>query len=220
MTKLHILIVGVGAIGRQVALQLAAVGVPDLVIMDDDVVGVENLAAQGYSESDIGYRKVDATRLACHRVNDMVKIQAVDDRFKRSWFDEWVEATDLLDDIVVFSCVDNMESRQLIWDSSVNQSIDLFIDARMSAEVIRWLAVASTTEDGCYYDSTLFNDDQAYQDTCTARTTIYTANIAAGLMIGQMTKWMRGFPVDHDLMLNLLSGELINLYRLNSNKKE
>jgi sulfur carrier protein ThiS adenylyltransferase len=37
---------------------------------------------------------------------------------------------------------------------------------------------------------------------------IYTAAIAAGLMIHQFTRWLRGLPVDQDLTLNLLAGEL------------
>jgi sulfur carrier protein ThiS adenylyltransferase len=41
-------VIGVGAIGRQVALQLAALGVPDLSLYDPDTVAVENLAPQGY----------------------------------------------------------------------------------------------------------------------------------------------------------------------------
>ena len=43
---------------------------------------------------------------------------------------------------------------------------------------------------------------------CTARSTIFTASIAAGLMVAQMTKWLRRLPVDPDLTLNLLSAEL------------
>jgi hypothetical protein len=43
---------------------------------------------------------------------------------------------------------------------------------------------------------------------CTARSTIYTASVAAGLMVHQLTKWLRGIPVDRDVTLNLLAAEL------------
>jgi hypothetical protein len=39
------------------------------------------------------------------------------------------------------------------------------------------------------------------------RGAIYTANIAAGLMTHQFTRWLREIPVDFDTMLNLLAGE-------------
>ena len=48
----------------------------------------------------------------------------------------------------------------------------------------------------------------AHVGPCTARSTIYTASIAAGLMVHQFAKWLRGLPVDPDLSLNLLAAEL------------
>ena len=41
-----------------------------------------------------------------------------------------------------------------------------------------------------------------------ARSTIYAASIAAGLMVHQFTRWLRRMPVDRDTVLNLLAGEL------------
>ena len=80
----------------------------------------------------------------------------------------------------------------------------------MSAEVLRVVAIASPGSDR-YYATTLFEAAEAYAGSCTARSTIYTASIAAGFMIGQMTKWLRRLPVDPDLTLNLLSTELISV---------
>ena len=42
---------------------------------------------------------------------------------------------------------------------------------------------------------------------CTARSTIYTANIAAGIMLHQFARWLRRLPIDRDTSLNLLAGE-------------
>lgn len=77
----------------------------------------------------------------------------------------------------------------------------------MSAEVLRVLAVDSPCRDS-YYQTTLFAAEEAYAGSCTARSTIYTASIAAGLMLSQFTKWLRRLPVDHDVTLNLLAAEL------------
>ena len=59
-----------------------------------------------------------------------------------------------------------------------------------------------------YYPQTLFAAEEAHVGACTARATIYTASIAAGMMIHQFTKWLRSLPADPDLMLNLLAGEI------------
>jgi len=51
--------------------------------------------------------------------------------------------------------------------------------------------------------------EEAHAGPCTAKTTIYCANIAAGLMLAQFTKWLRGVPVECDVQLNLLADEWV-----------
>jgi len=50
---------------------------------------------------------------------------------------------------------------------------------------------------------------EAHPRSWTAKTTIYCANIAAGLMLAQFAKWMRGVPVECDVQLNLLADEWV-----------
>lgn len=77
-------IIGVGAIGRQVALQLTAMGVPWLQLVDFDLVETSNLASQGYLEEDLGQLKVEATATHCRRINSGIEIVSVAERFRRS----------------------------------------------------------------------------------------------------------------------------------------
>ena len=49
---------------------------------------------------------------------------------------------------------------------------------------------------------------RAQRGSCTSRSTIYAASIAAGIMVHQFTRWLRNIPVDNDTTLNLLAGEL------------
>jgi len=189
-------VIGVGAIGRQVALQLSAIGVPWLQLIDFDRVEWSNLASQGYLEADIGKLKVNATLELCRRINATAQINAVPERFRRS-----MEIGN-----VVFCCVDSIQVRQLTWEA-VKDRISFFVDGRMSAEVVRILtACDSNSRD--HYPTTLFSPDEAFVGPCTAKTTIYCANIAAGLMLAQFTKYLRQLPVDPDIQLNLLASEL------------
>ena len=189
-------VVGVGAIGRQVALQLAAMGVPWLQMVDFDIVEESNLASQGYIEEDLGKMKVEATADLCRRINCNLDVHAVVDRFKRS-----MEVGN-----AVFVCVDRIDTRRLIWEA-VKNKVRFFADGRMAAEALRIL-VASDAASRKHYPTTLFAAEEAYAGSCTAKTTIYCANIAAGLMLAQFTKWLRRLPVDPDLSLNLLAGEM------------
>jgi sulfur carrier protein ThiS adenylyltransferase len=77
----------------------------------------------------------------------------------------------------------------------------------MLAEVMRILCVADD-QGRAHYPTTLFQQAEAQSGSCTARGVIYTAGIAAGLMLHQFCRYLRGQPIDCDLSLNLLASEL------------
>ncbi|MHC4356848.1 MAG: HesA/MoeB/ThiF family protein [Planctomycetota bacterium] len=189
-------VIGVGAIGRQVALQLSAIGIPWLQLIDPDIVEWSNLASQGYLEGDMGKLKVNATSDLCWRINANSQIHAVPERFRRS-----MEIGN-----IVFCCVDRIDVRRMIWQAT-QDNVSFFADGRMSAEVLRILT-ACDIESRKHYPTTLFRADEAFVGPCTAKTTIYCANIAAGLMLGQFTKYLRQLPVDADIQLNLVASEI------------
>jgi hypothetical protein len=189
-------VIGVGAVGRQVALQLTAIGIPWLQLIDHDTVEISNLASQGYSEMELGMPKVEATAKTCLWLDSSVEVHTVFERFRRS-----MEIGN-----VVFCCVDSIQVRQLIW-GAVADKVLFFCDGRMSAEVLRILT-ACDSDSRYHYPKTLLSAEEAYTGSCTAKTTIYCANIAAGLMISQFTRFLRHLPVDPDLQFNLLTSEL------------
>ena len=202
----HVLVVGVGAVGRQVALQLAAVGAPGFDLVDDDTVGVENLAPQAYWPADLGRAKVDATAGVCRSVNPGAAVTPYAERFRRSSARSLPCLRSEHARVAVFCCVDSIATRRLVWEA-VRGRAAFWADGRMAAEVVRVLASGRPADDG-YYATTLFAAERAYAGSCTAKSTVYTATIAAGLMLSQFTRWLRGLAVDRDLTLNLLAAEL------------
>ena len=189
-------VIGVGAIGRQVALQLAAIGVPHLQLIDFDHVETSNLATQGFLQKDLKRPKVDVTAEFVRKMDNDLNVEVVFERFKRS--------TPVGN--CVFACVDSIETRKHIWDA-VKDKVSFFCDGRMSAEVLR-VITACDEESRQYYPQTLFAAEQAHTGACTAKTTIYCANIAAGFMLAQFTKYLRMLAVDPDIQVNLLASEL------------
>lgn len=189
-------VVGVGAIGRQVALQLTAMGIHWLQLIDFDAVEISNLASQGYLQDDLGKPKVEATAKVCRQINHDLETHEINDRFRRS-----MEISNIL-----FCAVDAIETRRLIWNAT-KDSMSFFVDGRMSAEVLRVLCACDIAS--CeYYPTTLFASGEAYAGPCTAKTTIFCASIAAGMMVTQFTRYLRHLPIDADVQLNLLSMEL------------
>ena len=197
LENLTVDVIGVGAIGRQVALQLAALGAPKLRLFDPDTVEPTNVTTQGYSQrDDLGVLKVDATRRSMLAIDPSISVKVVADRFRP----EHTAST------AIFCCVDSISARKAIW-RSVRDRCEFWCDGRMLGEVTRILTVAGPTGHN-HYASTLFPHREAQTGSCTSRSTIYCASIAAGLMLHQFTRWLRDVPVDSDLSLNLLASEL------------
>jgi len=214
LEKTQAIVVGVGAIGRQLVLQLAAVGVKNIWIIDPEDVEIENLGAQGFFMADMGKPKVEALAELCALVNDQVQIKTSKTKFRKEFVaDMKFEGEETADEqFAIFSCVDDMKARKSIWLSFTERFISedgildpraLFVDSRMGAETARVLAVSSM--DGKdWYPRTLFAEGEGLEQSCTSKTTICCANFAAAIVMGQFSKWSRGMMVDKDLLYNIL----------------
>lgn len=162
-------IVGAGAIGSWVALSLAKMGFVDITVWDMDEVSIENMNCQFYPISHVGKPKVDVLK-------DMVEAFTGVSIMTRGKYEG-----QQLSGIVV-SALDNMETRKLIFDSRSNVT-KWIIDPRMSLEAAS--LVTCNCQDSTSvqrYAKTFYSDSDAVQERCTAKSTIYTANLIAGLV--------------------------------------
>lgn len=207
LVQWHVLVVGVGAIGRQVALQLAAMGAASMTIVDDDVVAEENLAVQGYGPHEIGLPKVEAVANQCRLLLPEIDLNRYAARFNRSSALELpCLARPMQPKLAVFACVDAMSGRRMVFET-VRQQAHLLVDGRMAGETVRVLCSTAPSDDR-YYPSTLFEDSQAHPAPCTGRSTLYAASIAAGLMLSRFALVLRGGSPSRDVLLQLAGDEL------------
>ena len=188
-------VIGLGAIGRQVALQLAAIGCRKVQLFDFDQVDHTNRTTQGYACREVGIAKVWAARTQMLAIEPDMRVEVVEDRYRAKY-----PVGD-----AVFCCVDSISARAAIW-RSVEPRCQFWTDGRMLGETIRVLAVADGSGRS-RYPQTLFAQSEAQQGRCTSRSTIYAAGIAAGLMLHQLARWLRDLPADFDTTFNLLAGE-------------
>ena len=137
-----------------------------------------------------------ATAAAIKRLDDSIQVHQVSDRYRPQ-----IEIGE-----AVFCCVDSISARAAIWRSAQHRC-RFWCDGRMLGETIRILSVADQIGRQ-HYSSTLFSQSEALVGRCTAKSTIYTANVAAGLMLHQFARWLRGQVIDVDVSLNLLASEL------------
>ncbi len=190
-------IIGVGAVGRQVALQLAALGLPRFQLIDFDLVELINVTTQGYRSEEIGQSKVCATAAAIRQIDPATTVEVISDRYRR----KHVVAP------VIFCCVDSISSRAAIWRAVGSQSA-FWADGRLAGETLRTLAVTGTAARERYAAS-LFPQADAHAGSCHARGTIYLAAICAGLLVHQFCRWLRGLATEPDILLDLLASEIV-----------
>jgi sulfur carrier protein ThiS adenylyltransferase len=201
------IVIGVGAVGRQVALGLGAAGIGELHLYDFDSVGPENLANQGFRESEIKAPKVDAVADAVRANNPGVHVIPINRPF--AWDVCSIPPELLRLDTAVFCCVDSITTRKEIWDG-LPAIPYFFCDGRMSGETMRVLSIWDA-ESNDAYGGTFFTADEAHAGTCTTRSSWFTANIAAGYMIAQFSKRLRDLYVamSPDIQVNLLSSDIL-----------
>lgn len=199
LRECRISVVGVGSVGRQIALQLAFMGARRLQLIDHDIVEAVNLPVQGFLPEDLGMAKVEATAGMCRRIDPQIDVETVNGRFRRS-----METGDVL-----FCAVDSIGARRLIWQGAGART-RFFADARVAAETVR-VVTACDTAGREHYPQTLFAPEEAFAGSCTAKMTLYLASLAASLCISQFCKFLRHRPVEGDLCLNVAAMELSQL---------
>ena len=103
----RVLIIGAGGLGSPAAMYLAAAGVGQLVIVDDDVVDLSNLQRQLlHHDADIGRNKATSADDALHTINPDIQITPLAERLQ----DERLAAEVRLADVVL-DCSDNFATR-------------------------------------------------------------------------------------------------------------
>lgn len=116
-------IIGCGAIGSNVALQLAKLGCTNLILWDFDTVDEHNITNQVYNETDIGLQKTSALINHLVKQNQDIKIATIS------------KYTNQLLTGYAFICVDSIELRHQIYiNNQFNINIKFISDGRIGLE--------------------------------------------------------------------------------------
>jgi len=193
-------VIGVGAGGRNVALQLAYMGLPVIQVMDFDKVENHNIVTQGFFPDEVGMSKVDAVKNTIARIDPTIRVGVTDGRYQPG----------AAIGNAVFCCVDSIETRKQIWEAEKERILStngIWLDGRMRGETIIVYAV-STADAAEFYETKFFPESEAQVGACTARGTIYCANISAGLQVAQFVRWLRREANDYEQIFSLFAGEL------------
>lgn len=155
-----VLIVGAGGLGSPAAIYLAASGVGNITIYDNDVVDLTNLQRQiAHHTPDIGTDKVISTRQTLNQLNPDTQVRAVKQRLEGEHLDYEVGLAD-----VVLDCSDNFSTRFAINNACVKQQTPLVSGAAIRFEGQVSVFTPGTNNSPCY--NCLYNSDGEELQNC------------------------------------------------------
>ena len=154
----HVLIVGAGGLGSPAAMYLAAAGIGEITLADDDEVDLTNLQRQILHTGDrVGINKAESGKLTMRALNPDIVINAVPTRLESDALDQAVARAS-----VVLDCSDNFATRHAVNRHCVRHRVPL-----VSGAAIRFdgqLSVFDPRNDTspCYH--CLFPEGQDIED--------------------------------------------------------
>lgn len=195
-------IIGAGATGSFVALELAKMGVKDITVYDFDVVEEHNVSNQVYAMKHIGMLKVDA-------LAEIIKEQT---GTEITTIAERVDGSSYLKG-VVFCLTDTMASRKEIFESAVRYKpqINLYIETRMGINVGYIYTINPMSPlDTRKYPETLYGDDVAEVSACGSSLSIVTtACTIASLACWNIIRDYKGIATPQEVLFDL---ENLNMF--------
>jgi len=186
-------VIGCGATGSRIAMELAKLGIQNLHIWDDDIIESHNPANQLFYMEDVGKLKTEA--LADH-IFRATGIQP-------TIHNEKVDGSQELGK-VIFLLTDNMKSRKQIWEASIvnNYEVDLMIETRMGAKIGRVYTINPNDLDHIkLWEGSLVDDAIALPSECGGKLSVGpTAKGIASFAVWQFIAWFTHFkkPEEHD----------------------
>ncbi|MCF8006318.1 MAG: molybdopterin-synthase adenylyltransferase MoeB [Methylovulum sp.] len=152
-----VLIIGAGGLGSPVSMYLAAAGVGNITLYDNDVVDLSNLQRQiAHHTSDIGVDKVISSYQTLKNLNPEINISAI----KQHLAGEALENAVRLHDVVV-DCSDNFSTRFAINKACVNFCTPLVSGAAIRFEGQVAVFTPGQAESPCYNCLYQYSDDEA-----------------------------------------------------------
>lgn len=193
-------VIGAGATGSWLVLQLAKLGIKNITVYDFDVVEEHNIPNQLFGISDIGESKVHALQEFVHGQTG-VAINAIPKAYTNQRLSGYV-----------FCMVDSMEARKMIWENAKGKSaVKHFVEPRMGLDVGRVYNVdVMDLEQQRRYEDCFYTDEEAEVSACgMAQTVVTTAMNIASTCARQLINKHNGVELGNELIFDLMYNNVI-----------
>ena len=181
-------IVGVGAVGSKIAMEIAKLGVKTIHLWDADIVEAHNIANQDFYLEDIDTPKA----VTC--ASRIKKATGIEPVAHETYIEEGMEVE--LGDYVILA-VDTMKARRDIFNNFLknNFTTEMVVEVRMGVEELRVYGFnPNKRQDIIKWTNTLVDDEKTVESACSAKTTVgATASITSAIAVTrfqQGVKWL------------------------------
>jgi len=202
----RVLIVGLGGLGAPVAMYLAAAGVGEIVLVDDDVVELSNLQRQIiHTTEDIGRNKVDSARDCLLALNPDVKVTALAERLDAERLTALISGID----VVVDGC-DNFTTRFAINEVCYKAGVPLVSGAAIRLEGQVTVFDSRDETSPCY--RCIYRNNDELGETCT-QSGVFTpvVGIIGSLQANEVMKLLTGIGKTLTGRLLLIDAETLEI---------
>lgn len=187
-------VIGAGATGSWLVLQLAKLGISNITVYDFDVVEEHNIPNQLFGLQDVGKPKVEAlAEYITHQTG--LEINAINERFESQYLEGYV-----------FVMVDNMATRDKIWKRSVKfkSAVKLMVEPRMGLNEARvYNVLPMNLEHHKRYEACWYPDDEAEVSACgTSMSVITTALLTASFCARQLINHFNDAGLDNEILID------------------
>lgn len=192
LKKSKVTIIGMGALGARTAELLARAGVGNLTLIDRDIVELSNLQRQAlFTEEDVNKSKAFAALEHLEKINSQIKIKAVFKDINHKNIESNVKGDLIID------CTDNMESRFLINEFSIENNIPWIFSSVIGSAGMLFNIIPSKT--ACF--NCIFQEPEEMLGTCDTEGIINTtSNLISSLQVTEAFKILTKQPITKELI--------------------
>lgn len=191
-----ITVIGAGATGSWLVLQLAKLGISNITVYDFDDVEEHNVPNQLFGLEHVGMSKVFALQQI---VKDQTGLQitAKHEKFTHGRLRGYV-----------FIMVDSMSSRKDIFTTSIKakSNVKLMVEPRMGLNEGRIYNVIPTDSVQCRrWEECWYPDSEAEVSACgTSQSVITTAILTASICVRQLINHFNNVELDNEILLDVM----------------
>ena len=187
-------VIGAGATGSWLVLQLAKLGISNITVWDFDIVEEHNIPNQLFGIQHIGMPKVEALKQIILEQTGL-EIKVKNEKFESGRLTGYV-----------FLMVDSMRARKDIWDRSIKgkSAVDLLVEPRMGLNEARVYAVNPVDyKEQKAYEACWYPDDEAEVSACgTSQSVITTALLTASFAARQLINHYSGTELSNEILID------------------